>query len=396
MSVKASTITSASSLRCPAVALGESLSETDLDFVKLCQVHAESRLPALAMYQQPHLGSTLTQCSGSCSQCKCAWREFTPAARRCQQETLRRVDASSAAAHYRAILTAGIMLDHRNTLGAVAAVGCLLGCALMAFAGLVACPDCGRQVSARALLCPGCGCPGKAIAEAAQPAATNQPPARPAFHRSLIQVRSDQAEGWGVAVADGATVQVVTSLELLGAQSLELHSRTTTSVVAYVSIELADDCALARFRTTDTNLFALRWEAGSTEGFLVQPDQGTNGLRLVAASLQPDGTVNCPSGSTRPVAGTPVLSRSTNLLAVIASGAPDAPKAVTASPARRWVPLQPSDFRRQMALVCEARTARPASRRQLANRLREAAWSTAYLKEFAAQLAAQLDTKDKP
>ena len=57
----------------------------------------------------------------------------------------------------------------------------LLGFALyLAAAPLATCPDCGRQVSARALMCPGCGCPGEAITaslDVTECSATNQLPA---------------------------------------------------------------------------------------------------------------------------------------------------------------------------------------------------------------------------
>lgn len=280
-----------------------------------------------------------------------------------------------------------------------AVIVCLLFGVCMALAGLAPCPDCGKLVSTPALFCPNCGCPGEVIAKAAQKAATNQAPARPAFHHSLIEVRSNQGEGWGVAVTDGTATQVVTSLDLLGAQLLELKSWATTAAVAYVSIELADDCPLARFRTADTNLVALRWETGATEGLLVLPDGRTNGLRLVAASVLPNGGLRCPTESPRLVGGIPVLGPTTNLLAVVASSGFEPSVAARASATRRWVPLQPSDFRRQMALLSDVRAALaavPSDQTLLANRLRQAAWSTSYLKELAARLAAQLEAKDKP
>ena len=57
---------------------------------------------------------------------------------------------------------------------------CLLVGMRLGAAPLVPCPDCGAQVSSRAVWCPACGCPGQAIAEAAKAALEARRPKPPA------------------------------------------------------------------------------------------------------------------------------------------------------------------------------------------------------------------------
>ena len=136
-------------------------------------------------------------------------------------------------------------------------VACGLGlacvCAATAFAVLVKCPDCDRQVSDHALMCPNCGCAGDYIRELLKTNVT-ETAEPPAFFRSLVVVTSDKAAGVGVCVRDATGSYVVTSQDLLaGAESLSLALAVGGEPLPYTSIELADDRNLARLPIAGTN-----------------------------------------------------------------------------------------------------------------------------------------------
>lgn len=114
-------------------------------------------------------------------------------------------------------------------------------------AALVACPDCGVRVSARAVWCPACGCPGEAIAESAKAtleAAKPKPPAEVLVgvsDRGSFPVWPVQLEGRHLLVADLADVEGVNTLLITNA----VHSVT----VDYRRPAVAENLPIAAFET---------------------------------------------------------------------------------------------------------------------------------------------------
>ena len=117
---------------------------------------------------------------------------------------------------------------------------------------LMPCPDCGRAVSKRALMCPGCGLKGEIIAEeAAKLAKAEEPP--PPDDRIVADFgdRKDEA----TPVMFGAKPFAVMPLEkLVGLKTLTFSFASTNAPINYASIELADQMPLVRFGITETNL----------------------------------------------------------------------------------------------------------------------------------------------
>ena len=117
---------------------------------------------------------------------------------------------------------------------------------------LMPCPDCGRAVSKRALMCPGCGLRGEIIAEeAAKLAKAKEPP--PPDDRIVADFgdRKDEA----TPVMFGEKPYAVMPLEkLVGLKTLTFSFASTNAPINYASIELADAMPLVRFGITETNL----------------------------------------------------------------------------------------------------------------------------------------------
>jgi hypothetical protein len=131
----------------------------------------------------------------------------------------------------------------------------ILGCLTAGAADLFPCPDCEQQVSPRAVLCPHCGCPGKAIHEAvaAREAAKRPPPVYP-----VASFKAGSSEGAAVAYTDGENhYLLIDALPLMGVSSLEITPLNTNAPIPYLSMQVTADAPLVRFKTTATNLVFL-------------------------------------------------------------------------------------------------------------------------------------------
>ena len=117
---------------------------------------------------------------------------------------------------------------------------------------LISCPDCGHDVSRRALMCPNCGLKGDVIAEAAaELERAEEPP--PPDDRIIADFgdRKDEA----MPVMFGEKPYAVMPLEkLVGLKTLTFSFASTNATINYASIELADAMPLVRFGITETNL----------------------------------------------------------------------------------------------------------------------------------------------
>ena len=117
---------------------------------------------------------------------------------------------------------------------------------------LMPCPDCGREVSKRALMCPNCGCKGEVIAEEAARLAKAEEPPPP--DDAILADFGDRKER-ATPVMFGEKPYAVMPLEkLVGLKTLTFSFASTNAPINYASIELADQKPIVRFGITETNL----------------------------------------------------------------------------------------------------------------------------------------------
>ena len=117
---------------------------------------------------------------------------------------------------------------------------------------LIPCPDCGREVSKRALMCPNCGCKGEVIAEeAARLAKAEEPPPPDDAILADFGGRKERA----TPVMFGEKPYAVLPLEkLVGLKTMTLSFVSTNAPINYASIEVANAVPLVRFGISETNL----------------------------------------------------------------------------------------------------------------------------------------------
>ncbi len=249
-----------------------------------------------------------------------------------------------------------------------------------ALAGMVTCPDCKKEVSDRALLCPHCGCPGDIIRAAAKaaPPGSDLPP----ISRSLLHVITERGTGVGVCVESAEGVRVATSQDLLaGARSITLGLAAVGAPVAWSAIELADDRNLARLVIAPTSAHAMAISAGPV------PTNGPAGpFRLVLSSTG-KACVLMPAeekpGAGVPL-GTPYFDPATNAIALLADRTPTGAVSLVGVP--KWIAVEPAVYRKQSGLLREfvefgaGSTAASASLRE---ELDKTKWPTTYLRARA-------------
>lgn len=148
-------------------------------------------------------------------------------------------------------------------------------------AALLPCPDCGRQVSPRALMCPQCGCRGDVIEQAAKELAVQA-----SLTGSVLKVDFGCRSGMALPVKmNGGRYAVFALDEALGGDGFQLFDGSRR--VGWQMPEVAENAPLVRLRIQDTNL--VYWTVGG--GFCqggAAPAR-TNQVAVWASSL-PKGT----------------------------------------------------------------------------------------------------------
>ena len=145
-------------------------------------------------------------------------------------------------------------------------------------APLVECPDCGGAVSSRAVMCPHCGAPAEAIAEAVAALAEKEEEAPKAPDDVLVaKVNGRACYALPVAMKDGSFA-VLPASALAGLETLELFFASTNAPVAYGTPSVAQGAPLVRLPLAETNLSFHAVAAKAGEGFVFD-----------SAALPPEG-----------------------------------------------------------------------------------------------------------
>lgn len=111
---------------------------------------------------------------------------------------------------------------------------------------LISCPDCGRDVSRRALMCPNCGLKGDVIAELAK--TIPQP-----LIGDVLDIDCDGKKSSALPVEmDGRKFAVLPLEKVLGASQLQLWHKGVP--VVWSVPELAEDAPIVRLQIASTNL----------------------------------------------------------------------------------------------------------------------------------------------
>ena len=119
-------------------------------------------------------------------------------------------------------------------------------------AGLIPCPDCGRDVSRRAVMCPNCGLKGEVIAEAAKAI-----PEVAAGDVLDVDCGTCAAHALPVEMSDGKYA-VLPLGPVLGAAKVKVSNKGRE--VGWMVPELAVDAPIVRLRIAETNLVC--WSVG--------------------------------------------------------------------------------------------------------------------------------------
>lgn len=238
---------------------------------------------------------------------------------------------------------------------------------------LVPCPDCEKPVSPRALLCPHCGCPGKAIQEAV---AESVAAAKPLPLFPVASFETDIGEGTAVAYTDGEKrYLLMDALPLMGAANLVITAVNTNTPIPYHSMRVAAQAPVVRFETTATNLVFLT-RASARTGQVVDP-----------LWLHTDGTTSSSTPlSSPPRSVVALVNTATNLAAVFGRTTEELPIPVPAY--ADWIDITPKVFRDQTALLLDAqqRTVRKDMVAEVVDALHTTPWATPYFRQTAQKL----------
>ena len=144
-------------------------------------------------------------------------------------------------------------------------------------APLVECPDCGGAVSSRAVMCPHCGAPAEAIAEAVAALAEKEDEPKAPDDVLVAKVNGRECYALPVAMKDGSFA-VLPASALAGLETLELFFASTNAPVAYGTPSVAQGAPLVRLPLAETNLSFHAVAAKAGEGFVFD-----------SAALPPEG-----------------------------------------------------------------------------------------------------------
>ena len=248
---------------------------------------------------------------------------------------------------------------------------------------LIACPDCEKMVSRRAVHCPHCGCPAKAIAAAVLKADLEaKKKAESKIPRPVVALVADGKAGHGIAYRNGDDAfLLLTAPTLATASSMEIRRLGDSGLLSYSDLEVADSAPLVRFRLTGENVELLDLTQGKGTG----PITGF----LNSAGKKTPGT----SPLTSPPAAALAGLTTTGKLAALALADGKTSRWVTVTHATTWKKVPPSLYRSQARLLQDILT-RVASGKvpgDATKKLRATDWASDYLQQQAQHLLKQIN-----
>lgn len=206
--------------------------------------------------------------------------------------------------------------------------------ALLAAAPLVDCPDCGGRVSSRAVMCPHCGAPAEAIAEAvAALEAEKEVPKKTPDNVLVAKVNGCECYALPVAMKDGAFA-VLPASALDGLETLELFFASTNAPVAYGTPSVAQGAPLVRLPITETNLTFHAIATKADEGFAFD-----------SASLPPEGAEPVASVRVAPSGGAGGSPAEIQRQCTIADGPSAPPDVIPLSEKLLWRDVPPRELK---------------------------------------------------
>lgn len=228
---------------------------------------------------------------------------------------------------------------------------------------LIACPDCGEQVSRRAVMCPACGCPGEAVVVEAKRIQDARKP------KSVVNIEAPTGGGSAVAVELNHQKYVLATLAACGsAASLSLDAVTGESV-SYHTIEVALNAPLVRLAVNSDAIVYLKVsESGESVAYLDESGAVTNNKSQAIATLDAAGKLSA-------------IKESEVFYAV--------------SPKVEWYRVQPAAFRTQMALLSDlrAQAADGSIDASTLKAVKSAKWISPSIKTEAERIIGEIENK---
>lgn len=228
---------------------------------------------------------------------------------------------------------------------------------------LFPCPDCGKQISRRAVSCPGCGCPRVAIQEAVR---ADDEAKRP---KHIVSAIADGRKGIAVLVThEDIRYLIIDAFLLAGRSSLNFSELGTDNSIGYSEPELMSDSPLLRFKVIGQP-HATALELSSASG----PEDPSGFLSSEDLQFKTDATSQMVAA----------LGNRGELLAVRVG--------LSWMPVRagmKWAAVKPADLRAQLDLI--TRSQESFEKGKLSDQetasLRETKWLTPYLESRSAKL----------
>ena len=260
--------------------------------------------------------------------------------------------------------------------------------AISSYAGdLINCPDCGKKVSERAVMCPQCGCSASGIAEAVE---LKHAAEKLLVPRSVVRVKADDVSGYAVIVAEDNKSYVMMDASLMDATvSLSITLLATNKPIRFQNFEVSDNQSFIRFlvRSSEVAPVALIKEiTPEIEGdsMWLTPDIYSDCIYTGKVSMSDKMEVSCVDNNVELVA---FVDSKTNLAAIVCN---DGAKKVSVSVVGEleWRKVSPLVYRNQTRLLVAAEKAARigALPKDMTEKLTAEKWATEILKKRVKQL----------
>jgi hypothetical protein len=243
---------------------------------------------------------------------------------------------------------------------------------------LIACPDCLREVSRRAVSCPHCGCPGLAISEAV---AAAEQAARPL---PVLRAVSDRGTEHALVVEEnGMPYALLDARILAGAQTLSLTTLGEDKPVTYLRLEAAAEVGLVRLALAPEEQAFARLQLSTSAA-----DKATAVMTITGKSSPADFA---PGATSHPATTLATLDSAGHVIAVaLAAIGGDNSERAAITPCQKWIQVSPADYRSQTALLLRLAASDDKAAPSQADRdsIQKTVWLTPFLQKSANALLA--------